>query len=440
MISIVDEKFNAVKCHSKLKTINKGGEMDLSNKFKHYSWRAEFEKLEQSLSYMLFKKIRVREFKNQRAKTILQDAQKTFFFESQPWVDKYKPESSKAVLASRYNTNKYIVNSLFEWLKNWGSMTRGGHNVSKRTCKKSVLLSGPTGIGKTTIVHIISRELGYDVLELGPLDLSCKSELEKKSHSDISNTIDDLITNCPVVFNGDEKRVLIIDDIENTGVEIIKAFYSNIFRSKIPIVFISRNKYDPRIKALRSLCLELNFRRHSKQFILETLLKISANENLSISVTVLDKLAKSSNGDLKFGINQLQTIPVRNEIFDINIKSKKNFYEVLEMLTHRHSGLVPLQDRLDYISQHRYISPAIIMEKCYKIRHTIASSKEEKLWLLSKICNVISAGDMLTYSVTSKQKWGLIPFVSVVGIVYPMTYARNMRYTAAFGVTHKLEL
>ncbi len=69
------------------------------------------------------------------------------------WVEKYRPKKIEDV------TGNDEAKALFlEWLKN------------KRHTKKAVLLYGPAGVGKTTLVQAAARELGFSIIEMNASD------------------------------------------------------------------------------------------------------------------------------------------------------------------------------------------------------------------------------------------------------------------------------
>ena len=47
-------------------------------------------------------------------------------------------------------------------------------------CCKAVLLSGPPGIGKTTMATLVARSLGYEVLELNASDTRGKKAIQEQ--------------------------------------------------------------------------------------------------------------------------------------------------------------------------------------------------------------------------------------------------------------------
>lgn len=104
------------------------------------------------------------------------------------WVDKYRPRSYLELLSDE------IVNRQFlHWLKLWDKIVFN-RNITKRKqtpmfrkrnvdeknieevdnkgypIKRIALLSGPPGLGKTTLAHIAAKHAGYNVIEINASD------------------------------------------------------------------------------------------------------------------------------------------------------------------------------------------------------------------------------------------------------------------------------
>ena len=74
----------------------------------------------------------------------------------QLWTEKYRPKKVAEVVG-----NHDSVKAFLEWMRSWemGNPT-----------KKAVLLYGPAGVGKTSLVLAYGREYGYDVVEVNASD------------------------------------------------------------------------------------------------------------------------------------------------------------------------------------------------------------------------------------------------------------------------------
>ena len=73
------------------------------------------------------------------------------------------------------------------------------------------------------------------------------------------------------------------------------------------------------IPALRSRCANFRFNPIEKKEIFSTIQNISYKENLSITIKAIDIITDLSNGDLRKGINFLQSISMKSIYIDENI-------------------------------------------------------------------------------------------------------------------------
>jgi replication factor C subunit 1 len=124
-----------------------------------------------------------------------------------------------------------LVNKLTTWLRRWDAVHL--HKTEKVSFSKenpgarAVLLSGPPGIGKSTVSALAAKEGGYDVLELNASDTRNRKEIEAQ----LSNAV-----TCQAISSGGEvlnrKRLVIMDEVDGMGgsdrggiAELIKVRY-----------------------------------------------------------------------------------------------------------------------------------------------------------------------------------------------------------------------
>ena len=67
------------------------------------------------------------------------------------WVDQYKPRELSSVIGHRVQ-----IDAILSWLDTW----------PKPDTPRTILVTGPPGIGKTTVVHLAVKHANYDVVEL----------------------------------------------------------------------------------------------------------------------------------------------------------------------------------------------------------------------------------------------------------------------------------
>src|SRR2546425_12500906 len=87
------------------------------------------------------------------------------------WVEKYRPKKIEEMVGNEDTRVKLV-----QWLKKWKSGS------------KAAILLGPAGTGKTTLVQLVAREYGMNLVELNASDVRTKENLTKKIGDAISST------------------------------------------------------------------------------------------------------------------------------------------------------------------------------------------------------------------------------------------------------------
>jgi len=101
-------------------------------------------------------------------------------------TEKYRPRS-----ISEYVGHKPTVDSFLKWMKEW----KPG---------KAVILHGPPGVGKTSLVHAFASENGLDLIETNASDLRSSKELK--------DTISSAVSQKSLVKRG---KIFLFDEIQN---------------------------------------------------------------------------------------------------------------------------------------------------------------------------------------------------------------------------------
>ena len=217
------------------------------------------------------------------------------------WVDKHKPKQLSDIIG-----HPDIVKSVKNWLETWEAVhiakTKKVEYKKENPGAKAMLISGPPGIGKTTMATLIGSSLGYEVLELNASDTRNKRA--------ISEELADVVQSKAIGFGGKvNKRMIIMDEVDGMGgsdrggiPELIKVIKS----SKTPIICICNDRHSVKIKSLAGHCFDIKVKRPVKQLVAKKLVEIALREGLQVEINAAEMLVEQSGNDIRQALHAMQ--------------------------------------------------------------------------------------------------------------------------------------
>jgi len=199
-------------------------------------------------------------------------------------VEKYKPKELVEIVGQ-----KIIVQKITDYLKNW---KRG----------KALLLYGPTGIGKTMIVEVVSKENKFSLTEVNTTDKDAKSFVKEVILPSAREGS---------LFN---KRLILIDEVDSFSdrgiiAEIIKV----IKESANPIILTANDAYADKLRTLRNYCTLIRVNRVPVNLIEKELNRIALEEKIKIERDIIRRIALDSDGDIRSAMNDLEVFSKDSE-------------------------------------------------------------------------------------------------------------------------------
>ncbi|KAE9394078.1 P-loop containing nucleoside triphosphate hydrolase protein [Gymnopus androsaceus JB14] len=253
------------------------------------------------------------------------------------WVDRYRPKTFTDLMG-----NDRVAREALEWLKQWDKCVFGkskgkkrrrdeeenfdANDPHQRPKQRILLLSGPPGLGKTTLAHVIAKQAGYEVMEINASDARS------------GQIVDDRIR--PMLETGytvkSSKPVLvIIDEIDgatgagdNSSSFIHKLVQLTQDRARKkgrssqpgekrtilrPIICICNDINASSLAKLRPHAAQLRFQKPADVHTVKRLREICIIEGLKAETRALSTLVAVAKGDLRGCLNTLQFINSRNE-------------------------------------------------------------------------------------------------------------------------------
>jgi replication factor C large subunit len=197
------------------------------------------------------------------------------------WSDVYRPANIQDMVG-----NEAARISVIKWLMNWFDGTR------------PILMIGPPGVGKTTLVKTLAYQYGYDLIEMNASDT--------RNRAVLTETIVPILTNRSLIA---EKTLLFLDEIDGIsgrqdagGIESLIAL---IKEPTVPILMAS-NTRDSKLKGLAKFCKVVEFDRVHPSLLLLYLNRILELEGKKMRFEDKAAVLKSANGDVRSLLNIVQ--------------------------------------------------------------------------------------------------------------------------------------
>ncbi|MBS3069237.1 replication factor C large subunit [Candidatus Micrarchaeota archaeon] len=198
-------------------------------------------------------------------------------------------------------TQKYSPLSLGELAGNeeaFSKMRRWAYTWEKSQHPGPLLLHGPCGSGKTSSVHALAREFGWELLELNSTaDRSSASIGALLGPASLSSGL----------FGA--KKLLLIDDADFAAAEdrgAVSALAKIAGACQQPLIITATDAYSKNLSLLRGMCEKIELKKVNVHATLSLLKRVCAAERIQLDDAQLHLLAQNSQGDVRAALNDLQ--------------------------------------------------------------------------------------------------------------------------------------
>ncbi|MCS7104922.1 MAG: replication factor C large subunit [Thermofilaceae archaeon] len=307
-----------------------------------------------------------------------------------PWVEKYRPSTIDDVIGNPDSKREFIA-----WLNKW--------LAGKTPEKKAVILHGPPGCGKTSLVHAATKQLGLELVEVNASDVRTSEALRRRVlRAAIEGTL-----------SGARSKIILLDEVDGIspredagGLETITEI---IRSSRHPVVLTANDPWHPSLRDLRNLCELIEFKKIGVREIVKVLSDICKREGVDCDPAVIKAIAENSEGDLRAAINDLQSIAAGRravtlgdlEILGYRAKQLNMFEVVRIVLTSKRiesAKAVLSMPSLDYEMLIQWLN------------ENIPYQYSPSLLAIADAYEALSKADVILARIKREQAWTLLPY------------------------------
>lgn len=239
-------------------------------------------------------------------------------------------------LAEKYRAKKYAefvgqddaIREIKEFLRNFPK-------------KKSLVLYGPAGTGKTSLALTAAQESGFEVLELNSSDLRNRKKLEE--------TVSPAAIQKALFKQG---KIILMDEVDGvTGTDIggIPELVRIVNMTRYPIIMTCNDAWQSKLAPIRAQAKMVEMKALSVGTIISILMKICEKEGIVKSPAYLKQIAIKSQGDLRAAINDLESYSQIDVEVDLTEKRdvEENIFNILRRIFKERGDFLNLFDKTE---------------------------------------------------------------------------------------------
>ena len=319
------------------------------------------------------------------------------------WSEKYRPKRMDGLIG-----NEEARLAISVWLSNW------------KPGAKAALLVGPPGTGKTTLVNLLAKERGMNLVDLNASDVRTKEKLKNRMGEAMST----------VSLFG-ERSLIFLDEVDGLAgrsdygaVEFIK---ESVKESQNPIVMAANDPDSDEVKKLSSFSVPVRFRPPPPREVEMYLREIAQGEGLAVKDEDLRACVRDAGGDVRQAINLLQSSqgasPRRED------DSSRHYKDTDRTVSEAFNGFFGAADKAGAALSLRKLSLPPF-EKIREIQRSIVRSGLPPE-AMAQALQVVSKVDHLMAKIMTSRDWRLLRYLDrqLVEDLYPLVKGGAVKYT-----------
>lgn len=296
------------------------------------------------------------------------------------WSEKYRPKTVSSMVG-----NEQGRSDVQKWFSTWKRGT------------KPLLLTGPPGIGKTTMSRILSAQYGYDMVELNASDTRSKSRL--------TSILNPIIDNQGLA----DHTMIFLDEVDGIHGRSDygggQALMSMLDKIAIPTILAANSEDVGKMRGFIKISKHIRFHPISPRLLRVYLNHVLNAEGVSMGPGIKIRIIAESRGDVRSMLNLAQSL-----MSDSDVQTYESFQES------------SVEEGVDAFFKAKSIPEAASVlnsmrmdprEKINAFYSSVVTSPLDSK-SLSRMLGIVSKADILYGRIMRTQNWRLLRYLNAI--------------------------